>query len=206
MRNLKFRLIAVVTAALILASAAAWTASSPASSQPLSVRVERAFTNVGFSITEFGVMKQDGSFRDFSGDVLYDAAHPERSHVNFTVQVASLDARSHNREHVVLSDDFFDAQRFSTMTFASTSVSGKPDNALDVTGDLTIRGVTKRITVPVRYLGIHEISSGEKFAGFETSFTVDRTEFGVNGNRWQGGKLLLSKEVNIHLTVGGRVQ
>ena len=206
MRKPNLRLIVLLALALTLLSAAAWTATSPAKTQPLSVQVERAFTNVGFSIMEFGVMKQDGSFRDFSGDVLYDAGHPERSHVNFTVQVASLDARSHNREHVVLSDDFFDAQRFPTMTFASTSVAAKPDNALDVTGDLTIHGVTKRVTVPVHYLGIHEISNGEKFAGFETTFTVDRTEFGVNGSRWQGGKLLLSKEVTVHLTVGGRVQ
>ena len=196
-----------LTAAFVMAFAiAAGAGPSPSTKQPIAVRVERAFSTVAFSIMEFGVMKQDGSFRDFSGEVTYDAAHPEHSYVQFTVQVPSLDARSHAREQVVLSDDFFDAQRFPTMTFTSTAVAAKPDNSLQVTGDLTIRGVTKRVTVPVRYLGLTQISDGHKFAGFETTFTIDRTAFGVNGSRWSGGKLSLSKEVTVHLTVGGRVQ
>jgi len=128
--------------------------------------------------------------------------------VSFTVQVASIDARSESRERVLLSDDFFDVQHFPTMTFTSTSVSAQPDHTLQVSGDITIRGVTKHVTVPVRYLGLNQLNneSHETFAGFESSFTVDRTEFGVNGTRWSGGKLLLSKEVTIHLTIGGQVQ
>lgn len=193
--------------ALLLIVATAGQASSPPTPAPITIQVSRAFSTVGFSIVEFGVMKQDGSFRDFAGEIFYDPAHPERSHVNFTVQVASLDARSESRQKVVLSDDFFDAQHFPTMTFTSTSVVAKPDNMLEVTGDLTIRGKTKRITVPVRYLGVGEYNESQhKFAGFESTFTIDRTEFGVNGARWQGGKLLLSKEVTLHLTIGGQFQ
>ena len=204
MRYWYSRLVMVAT---VLAFAAGHAhAASP--DRALSVRVERAFSTVGFSIMEFGVMKQDGSFRDFTGDVLYDQAHPERSHVSFTVQVASIDARSESRERVLLSDDFFDVQHFPTMTFTSTSVTAQPDHTLQVSGDITIRGVTKHVSVPVRYLGLNQLNneSHESFAGFETSFTLDRTEFGVNGNRWSGGKLLLSKEVTIHLTIGGQVQ
>ena len=204
MRYWYSRLVMVAT---VLAFAAGHAhAASP--DRALSVRVERAFSTVGFSIMEFGVMKQDGSFRDFTGNVLYDQAHPERSHVSFTVQVASIDARSESRERVLLSDDFFDVQHFPTMTFTSTSVSAQPDHTLQVSGDITIRGVTKHVTVPVRYLGLNQLNneSHETFAGFESSFTVDRTEFGVNGTRWSGGKLLLSKEVTIHLTIGGQVQ
>jgi polyisoprenoid-binding protein YceI len=205
MRNRYSRLLTVSVLVLAVAVGNALAASPD---HPLSVRVEQAFSTVGFSIMEFGVMKQDGSFRDFTGNVLYDQAHPERSHVNFTVQVASIDARSHNRERALLSDDFFDAQRFPTMTFTSTSVSAQPDHTLQVAGDITIRGVTKHITVPVRYLGLNHLNneSNQTFAGFETTFTIDRTEFGVNGARWQGGKLLLSKEVTVHLTIGGQVQ
>src|SRR5206468_2859449 len=108
-----------LTAAFVMAfTIAAGAAPSASTQQPIAVRVERAFSTVAFSIMEFGVMKQDGSFRDFDGEVLYDPVHPERSHVNFTIQVASIDARSHQRERALMTDDFFDAQRFPTMTFA----------------------------------------------------------------------------------------
>ncbi len=176
----------------------------PPAAPPLSLRVVPAFSNVGFSILEFGVMRQDGSFRDFGGDIYYDPAHPERSHVNCVVQVDSIDARSRNREAVLRSDDFFDTQRFPTMSFTSTSVAARPDGTLQVTGDLSIRGVTKRITIPVRYLGFMRLSEQSSYAGFESTFTIDRTEFGVNGARWQGGRLLLSREVTITLQIGAR--
>lgn len=178
--------------------------SRPADGQALSLTVVPVFSNIGFSIVEFGVMKQDGSFRDFSGDIYYDPAHPERSRVSVVVQVDSIDARSRQREAVLRSDDFFDTQRYPAMTFTSTSVSALPDKTLQVTGDLTIRGVTKRITIPVRYLGLMRVSEQSSYAGFTTTFTLDRTEFGVNGSRWSGGKLLLSKEVTINLAIGAR--
>ncbi|MBV8205958.1 MAG: YceI family protein [Acidobacteria bacterium] len=199
-------MIRFAVVALLLAGAVRTNAADAPG--PLTIRVAPAFSTVGFSILEFGVMKQDGSFRDFEGEVFYDAAHPERSHVRFTVKVASIDARSHAREHVLLSDDFFDAQRFPTMAFASKSVSRQPDHTLLVSGELTIRGVTKQVTVPVRYLGLNqrENESRQTFAGFETTFTLDRTEFGVNGSRWSGGKLALSKEVTVHMTIGGQVE
>jgi polyisoprenoid-binding protein YceI len=178
--------------------------SRPADGQPLSLTVTPVFSNVGFSIMEFGVMKQDGSFRDFSGDIFYDPAHPERSRVSFVVQVDSIDARSQHREAALRSDDFFDTQRFPAMTFISTSVAALPDKTLQVTGDITIRGVTKRITIPVRYLGFLRVSEQSSYAGFESTFTLDRTDFGVNGARWQGGRLLLSKQVTVTLEIGAR--
>lgn len=203
------RLRHFLTATFVAFSIAAPLAALAAEAAPLTIHAERAFSTVEFNILEFGVMKQDGTFRDFNGDVVYDQLHPEHSHVNFVVQVASIDARSHNRERVLLSDDFFDEPHFPTMSFVSTSVTADADKTLRVSGDITIRGVRKHITVPVRYLGLNHPYNNENqqtFAGFETTFTVDRTEFGVNGNRWSGGKLLLSKEVTVHLTIGGQVQ
>jgi len=202
------RLKRILTVAFVAFSIAAPLATLAADGAPLAVHAERAFSTVQFNIVEFGVMKQDGDFRDFNGDIVYDLAHPERSHVNFVVQVASIDARSHARERVLLSDDFFDEPHFPTMNFVSTSVTAQPDKTLQVSGDITIRGVKKHITVPVRYLGLNRLDneSHETFAGFETTFTIDRTDFGVNGSRWSGGKLALSKEVTVHLTIGGQVQ
>jgi polyisoprenoid-binding protein YceI len=92
------------------------------------------------------------------------------------------------------------------MTFSSASVvRGPTSDTFEVTGDLTIRGVTRRIMVPVKFLGLGSRPGSGTFAGFEANFALDRTEFGVNGTRWSGGKLLLSKEVQVHLTVGACV-
>ena len=205
MMNRKLRSPATLGLTLLLTLLAACQ-SRPAGDRAMSLTVVPVFSNVGFSITEFGVMKQDGSFRDFSGEIFYDPAHPERSRVSFVVQVDSIDARSQHREAALRSDDFFDTQRFPTMTFTSTSVAALPDKSLQITGDITIRGVTRRITFPARYLGITQINDHQSFAGFTTTFTLDRTEFGVNGARWQGGRLLLSKEVTITLAIGARPQ
>jgi polyisoprenoid-binding protein YceI len=203
MMKRKLRSTATLGLTLLLTLLAACQ-SRPTDGQSLSLTVTPVFSNVGFSIMEFGVMKQDGSFRDFSGDIFYDPAHPERSHVSIVVHVDSIDARSQHREAALRSDDFFDTQRFPTMTFTSTSVAALPDKTLQVTGDITIRGVTKRITIPVRYLGFMRVSDRSSYAGFESTFTLDRTEFGVNGSRWQGGRLLLGKEVTINLQIGAQ--
>jgi polyisoprenoid-binding protein YceI len=94
----------------------------------------------------------------------------------------------------------FDAERFPSMTFRSKKVEAGTGGAFTVTGDLTIRGTTRQITIPVKFLGVNAVPNVGELAGFETTFTVDRTDYGVNGWKWSGGKLTLSKEVTIHLT------
>ena len=203
MSNRKWRSPAALVLTLLFTLLAACQEQRPGS-QSLSLAVVPAFSNVGFSIMEFGVMRQEGSFRDFRGDIDYDSAHPERSRVSFVVQVNSVDARSRYREEALRSDDFFDAPRFPTMSFTSTAVAARPDGTLQVTGDITIRGVTKRITIAVRYLGFMRVSEQHSYAGFESAFTLDRTDFGVNGAKWQGGRLLLGKEVTVNLQIGAQ--
>jgi polyisoprenoid-binding protein YceI len=163
--------------------------------------IAHLYSNVSFTITKI-MFKEDGGFRDYSGQIYYDPDHPERSRIQMTVQAASIDTRNDTRDKVLRSDDFFDVERYPTLTFVSTSVMAKPGGLLDVAGDLTIHGVTRHITIPVRYLGRKQMPGWHDFVGFETEFTIDRTEFGVNGSRWSGGNLILSKEVNIHLSIG----
>jgi len=163
--------------------------------------IAQLYSNVGFNITKI-FFKEEGGFRDYSGHIFYDPEHPERSRVQMTVQAASIDTRNETRDKTLRSDDFFDVEHYPTLSFVSTSVTPKPNGALDVAGDLTIHGVTKRITIPVRYLGRRQMPGWGDFVGFDSEFTIDRTEFGVNGSRWSAGRLILSKEVNIHLAIG----
>jgi polyisoprenoid-binding protein YceI len=163
--------------------------------------ISHVYSNVSFSIMKF-FFKEDGGFRIYAGKVYYDPAHPERSHVRMTVQAASIDTRNEGRDRALRSDDFFDVEHYPTLTFVSTSVTPKSDYLLDVAGDITIHGVTKHITISVRFLGEKYLQGWGDFVGFDTEFTIDRTAFGVNGSRWSGGAAVLSKDVNIHLAIG----
>jgi polyisoprenoid-binding protein YceI len=164
-------------------------------------QITHEFSNLSFSITKI-FFKEEGGFRDYSGEIYFDPAHPERSRVQVTVQAASIDTRIEGRDRVLRSDDFFDTGRYPTLTFVSTTVSAKAGGLMEVTGDLTIHGVTRHITIPVRFLGTRKTENRGDIVGFDTEFTIDRTEFGVNGSRWSGGAFILSKEVNIHLAIG----
>jgi polyisoprenoid-binding protein YceI len=170
---------------------------------PRTYEVSRTDSDLSFSIVKWQVFKEAGRFRDFSGRMMYDAINPAASSIEVTVQAASIDTKNSTRDEVLRSDDFFDAARYPTLSFKSTRVRAVSEERLEVTGDLTIRGVTRQITIPVKRLGVGEVANEGEIAAFETEFTLDRTEFGVNGSRWSGGKLLLSKEVNIHLVIGG---
>ncbi len=166
-------------------------------------RVGSTFAHVSFTITKWMVFKEEGIFRDVSGTITFDPKSPGASKVEITVQAASIDTNNATRDGVLRSDDFFDVARYPTLTFSSTRVVSRDADTLEVTGDLSIHGVTRQITVPVKLLGLTTVQNVGELAGFETSFTIDRTDFGVLGARWSGGQLLLSKEVTIHLRIGG---
>jgi polyisoprenoid-binding protein YceI len=176
--------------------------SVAAQAAPIALEVSRTYTNVQFTIYKWAVLKQEGTFKDSSGQLVLDPDDPTHSHIQLAVAVASIDTRNGGRDRVLRSEDFFDADRYPTMTFVSTGVTRVGKNTFQVAGDLTIHGVTKHLTVPVRFFGIGSTPGAGTFAGFEADFTVDRTDFGVNGTRWSGGKIALSKEVQVHLTVG----
>ncbi|MGH9778693.1 MAG: YceI family protein [Candidatus Acidiferrales bacterium] len=179
-------------------------ALAQAPTEPTTFRVRDGDTAVQFTITKWSVFKEEGRFRDFNGTIHYDPANPSASRVEFEIRVASIDTKIGTRDRALLSDDFLYADRYPTMSFRSTNVAPQGKDTFQVTGDITIRGVTRKITAPVKLLGFSNYRDGSErvdIAGFETSFTLDRTAFGVNGTRWSGGQLILGNEVNITLLV-----
>ncbi len=177
------------------------TAVSFAYDSAATYEISDVYSNVSFSIMKF-FFKEEGGFRSYSGEIYYDPAHPARSRVQMTVQAASIDTRNQGRDRVLRSDDFFDVEHYPTFTFVSTLVTLKSGNLLDVGGDLTLHGVTKHVTIPVRFLGEKQMQGWGDFVGFDTEFSIDRTAFGVNGSRWGGGAAILGKDVNVHLAIG----
>lgn len=197
---LSITVIAALVGSVVFASVLAGAGKNISGSSDY--KINKAYSSVGFSIYKWRVMKEEGVFRDFEGDIHYDPKSPDLSQIEVTVQAASLDTGNGTRDSVLRSDDFFDAVKFPTLHFVSHRITPKHANEVDVAGELTIHGVTKRITVPARVNGTSTVPGVGTLAGFEVTFTIDRTDYGVNGFRWSGGSLSINKDVSIHLALG----
>jgi polyisoprenoid-binding protein YceI len=165
--------------------------------------VNHAASSIGFTIYGSMIFKvrRDGLFKDFSGQLSYNPANPAGAHVDLTVYTDSIDMHDAGNDKLMKSSDFFDVARFPTMHFSSTSADVKPDGTLEMTGTMTIRGITRQMTIPV-HLRPAAKDGDASGAVFESTFPVDRTAFGLNGSPRLGGfKLSISKNVDIHLTI-----
>jgi polyisoprenoid-binding protein YceI len=171
-----------------------------AAADPAVYKVDSDHSGVSFTIRHF-VTNIPGRFKDFDGVIKYDAKNPAASSVNFTIQAASIDTDNPDRDNHLRGDDFFSVEKFPTLTFSSTSVKAVDADTLEVAGELTIKGVTKKVTVPVELLGSVKSPRGEK-AGFETSFKLDRKEYGITWNRaLDAGGAVLGDDVKITIAV-----
>lgn len=189
--------------ALLFALACPAQAGPGAKSKAITYRISKSYTTLSFTATKWMVFKEEGLFQDFSGTLSYDPANPAACAIDVTAQAASLDTRNPTRDQVLRSDDFFDVAKYPTLAFHSTSIASAGPDSLSVTGDLTIHGVSKRITVPVHVVGARVMPGVGDFAGFETTFTIDRRDFSVLGTRWSGNKVAIDPNVVIHLLIGG---
>jgi polyisoprenoid-binding protein YceI len=160
-------------------------------------KLDSVHSFVLFSVQHLGIANTYGRFNDISGTVVFDKDNPSKSSVELSVPVASLDTHNSIRDLSLKSPDFFDAKQFPTMTFKSTKVEGSGDT-LKVSGDLTIHGVTKPLTVDFKKGGEGKGVFGEMRGGGETHFTIRRSDFGMN---FQQGAV--GDEVNIVLSLEG---
>lgn len=163
--------------------------------------IDKAHSEVLFRVRHL-VTKVRGRFRDFAGTLQFDEQHPERSSASFTVSAASVDTNEPDRDQHLRSEDFFFAERFPNLTFVSSSVARTADQEYAVTGTLTIRGVSKVITLPVSYLGTATDPWGNAKAGFEAETVVNRKDFGLVWNAaLETGGFLVGDEVTISLSI-----
>jgi len=162
---------------------------------------DKAHTTVGFQVRHI-VTNVGGKFQDFAGTIKVDRVKPESSSVEFTIQAASINTNDPKRDEHLKSPDFFDVANQPTITFKSTSVKPTGKDAYDVAGNLTMRGVTKAITLPVTFLGEGKDPWGNEKIGFETATTLNRKDYGINWNKAldQGG-LLVGDEVKVQISV-----
>jgi polyisoprenoid-binding protein YceI len=146
--------------------------------------------------------KVRGRFSDFTGTIQFDEADPTRSAVEFTVQTSSIDTAEPDRDKHLRSGDFFDVEKFPTLTFLSASVMPHGGGHFDVAGTLTIRGTSKAIIIPITYLGTARDPWGRERAAFEAEVTLNRKDFGLNWNAaLETGGFLVGDEVRVSLSI-----
>ena len=160
--------------------------------------IDPTHSRVGFSSRHAMVTKVRGAFNDVSGTAQLDAKDMSRSQVRVVLQVASVDTRSPQRDAHLRSADFFDAQQHPTIEFNSTAVDEVDENQLIVTGELTIRGITRTISVPLELLGVDTDPFGQLRAGLEGSRRIDRKDWGVSWNTpLDSGGVLVSDKITL---------
>ncbi len=166
--------------------------------------LDKVHSSVNFNIRHF-FSDVAGSFDTFDGQVAFDPADLAGSSVTFSVDVASVDTKNDSRDGHLQSPDFFDAASHPKMTFKSTEIKkGKEEKVYDVTGQLTIRDVTKTVTIPVQFLGAMEnpMKPSTYVGGFKTSFSLNRTEYQVGTGDWAATAVIGDEvDININLEV-----
>ena len=176
-----------------------------ASSLPLlaadTYTIDKAHSDVSFRIRHF-TSKVRGRFTDFSGAIQADTAKPETSSVAFTIKSGSVDTNNADRDNHLRSPEFFDAAKNPEMTFKSTKITPTGKDTFDVTGPLTMRGITKEVTLPVAYLGSAKDPGGNERAGFEIVTKLNRKDWGFNWNKTlDAGGVMLSDDVEVTISL-----
>jgi len=161
--------------------------------------IDAKHSYIGFRVTHMGLAEVPGAFRDFSGSINYDGKDVSKSSVNFTAKVTSVDTGVAPRDTHLRTADFFEVEKYPDMTFKSTKVEKKGDK-WEVTGDFTLKGVTKQITIPFTVNGMMKDQKGNVKMGISAQTMINRQDYGVKyGNKLPDGTLALSDMVKIDL-------
>jgi len=158
-------------------------------------------SQAGFKVRHF-FSQVPGRFDAFTGTVNWDEADPTKSSVEIVIQATSINTGSAKRDEHLRSADFFDVVKFPTLTFKSTKIApAEAPNRFKVSGDLTMRGVTKPIVVELEVLGVGETPMGKR-AGFIATAKINRQDFGVSWNKTlDKGGTVLSDEVTVEFPI-----
>jgi len=179
------------------------TASAPALTELTGTyTLDPAHTRIGFVARHAMVTKVRGSFDEFAGTAVLDGANPANSRVEVTIEAASIDTRNAQRDEHLRGNDFLAMQEYPKITFASTGVRQAGESTFEVTGDLTIKGVTNEITIPFEFEGAAKDPFGNQRVGFEGSVTINRRDYGVTWNAaLEGGGVLVSDKVTLEFEI-----
>lgn len=164
--------------------------------------IDPVHSSIGFRVRHMVVSRVKGKFDDFSGTINFDGKNWKDAGVTVTAKVASVDTDNERRDNHLRSEDFFNAEKYPELTFVSKKVTKGEGDRFTITGDLTIRGVTKEVTFDCEFYGTTKDPSGNTRAGFSAEAKINRQEFGVSwSHTLDSGGLVVSDEVEIMLEI-----
>ncbi|MGE5109033.1 MAG: YceI family protein [Sphingobacteriales bacterium] len=163
---------------------------------------DASHAKVSFTISHFGISETEGKFTKFDGTVLSDNPDFSDAKIDFTIDVNSINTEDAKRDTHLKSPDFFDVAKYPSITFKSKSFKSVGKNKYKLTGDFTMHGVNKEITLDVIYKGSVVDPYKNTKAGFKINGVIDRTKFGLV---WNGtlaaGELLVGNDVNLDINI-----
>lgn len=164
--------------------------------------IDNGHSAIHFSARHMMLSTVRGRFNNFSGTVDFNEADPTQSSVDLAIDVASIETRDDKRDGHLKSADFFEVEKFPTMSFKSTSVEKIGENHGKLHGNLTIKDVTKPVALDVEYHGLAKAPWGTTSAGFSAKTTIDRKDWGLTWNvALETGGILVGDKVNIEIDV-----
>ncbi|MET7275962.1 MULTISPECIES: YceI family protein [Streptomyces] len=164
--------------------------------------IDRPHSRIGFSVRHAMVTTVRGAFTDYDSTLYFDGVRPSESRADLVIRVASVDTGVEQRDAHLIGADFFDVRRFPEMVFRSTSTTHEGGESFRMTGDLTIRDVTRPVDLQLDYLGSVMDPFGFERAGFDGTTTIDRTEWGlVYNQRLKAGGTMVSEKVRLQFDI-----
>lgn len=161
-----------------------------------------AHSRLGFVARHAMVTKVRGAFNEFDGTARIDGADPRNSSVNIVIKTASVDTRNEQRDGHLRTNDFFEIETYPEITFASTAIDQSDETTFKVTGDLTIKDVTKPVSFELEFTGAATDPFGNQRVGFDGSLQINRKDWNVTWNApLEAGGVLVSEKVTLEFEI-----
>ena len=185
MRNLKFLATLLITISTLTFSQTTWT-------------VDKSHSKVGFSVSHLVITDVDGFFKDYEAQISSNGDDFSTANVELKVNTSSIFTDNEKRDDHLRSDDFFNSEKYPQMTFKGKSMKKVGDKKYKLTGDFTIRDVTKQITLDVTYNGMVKDPWGNTKAGFKITGEIDRFDYNLKWDKAiEAGSLVVGKDVEL---------
>jgi polyisoprenoid-binding protein YceI len=164
-------------------------------------KIDPVHSSISFKVRHF-FSYVNGSFKKFEGTISVDPGHPEKSSVTATIDTTSIDTKNDNRDEDLRSEHFFDVAKYPTITFKSKSVKQTGADSGDIVGDLTMHGVTKEITLHVKFLGKGKGMGGKAISGWQVMpEPIKRSDYGLNWSKMVEGTAVVGEEVTVSIDI-----
>lgn len=163
-------------------------------------KLDLAHSEVEFSVRHMMISRTNGDFKQYEGMIEYDGKEISSLKFDITIDVASIDTKIEKRDEHLRGADFFEAKKFPTIRFVSTAIKNIKGKKFDAVGKLTVKGITKEVTIPMQFNGAATSPWGQSLIGLEGEFEIDRTEYGLTYSKaLETGGLVVGKEISIEI-------